>query len=223
MDKIKELQSLKEKMAVDKTLPKYEGATRLVFGDGNVNATVMCVGEGPGYWEDQKGSPFVGNAGALLNRLLSLAHLTRESGFVESGPDTIFITNVVHYRPPGNRDPLPEEIAAFAFYLDRMLEIINPKVIVTLGRFSMAKFLPTARISSVHGKKFVLNWKGRNILVIPMYHPAAALRSGAVMEASKSDFAKLSHYLSDLDKLDKLDKKEAEPKEEKQVKQMNLI
>ncbi len=221
MNKIIELESLKKKMAADTSLPKYEGATQLVFGDGNVDAEVMCIGEGPGYWEDQKGRPFVGNAGGLLNRLLGIAGLTREEGFVESGPESIFITNVVNYRPPGNRDPEPQEIAAFATYIDKMIEIIKPRVIVTLGRFSMAKFLPTARISSVHGKTFEIEWKGINLLVIPMYHPAAALRNGAVMEESRRDFAKLPEYLKKL--------KAAPPKEEKkeepaiEVEQMTLV
>ena len=221
MNKITELESLKKKMAADTSLPKYEGSTQLVFGDGNVNAQVMCIGEGPGYWEDQKGRPFVGNAGALLNRLLTIAGLTREEGFVESGPESIFITNVVNYRPPGNRDPLPEEMAAFAAYIDQIIEIVNPQVMVTLGRFSMAKFLPTARISTVHGKAFSLKWKTNNLLVVPMYHPAAALRNGAVMEEIRRDFAKLPEYIKKL--------KETPPEEKKEkdapvgVEQMTLV
>lgn len=209
-------------MAEDASLPKYEGATRLVFGDGNVNAEVMCIGEGPGYWEDQKGRPFVGNAGALLNRLLDIAGLKREEGFVESGPESIFITNVVNYRPPGNRDPEPQEIAAFATYIDKMIEIIRPRVMVTLGRFSMAKFLPTARISSVHGKAFSLKWRELNLLVVPMYHPAAALRNGAVMEETRRDFAKLPEYFK---KLKETPLEEEKKEEEQQIaaEQMTLV
>jgi len=120
----------------------------------------------------------------------------------------VYITNIVHHRPPENRDPLPEEIAAYGKYLDEIIDIIEPKVIVTLGRFSMAKFLPTARISGVHGRKFEVNWKGRNIFVVPMYHPAAALRSGAVLNEIKNDFLKLADYLQEVK--DKIEVKQME-------------
>jgi len=110
---------------------------------------------------------------------------------------------VVHHRPPGNRDPLPEEIAAYGKYVDEIIEIIRPKVIVTLGRFSMAKFLPNARISGVHGRKFEVDWKGRNIIVVPMFHPAAALRSPVVMEQIRSDFLKLPEYLKEIKEAEK--------------------
>src|SRR3989344_1062926 len=127
MNKQQKLEELKKKMASDKTLPLKMGAKNLVFGEGSPDAKVLCVGEGPGYWEDIKGRPFVGNAGAFLNQLLAQAGYKREE---------VFITNVVHYRPPENRDPEPDEIKAFESYLDEMINIIEPGVIVTLGRFS---------------------------------------------------------------------------------------
>jgi len=135
----------------------------------------MFVGEGPGYHEDRQGRPFVGPAGAFLNELLASVGLDR---------GTVFITNVVKHRPPENRDPLPEEIAACSDYLTRQIEAINPKVIVTLGRFSMARFFPTARIGQIHGQAKLLD--GR--LVVCMYHPAAALHRAELRQTVIDDF-----------------------------------
>lgn len=192
-EKQKALDKLKEKMSRDEALPLRKGATNLVFGEGNSDAKVVFIGEGPGYWEDQKGRPFVGNAGAFLNQLLHSIKLPRED---------VFITNVVNYRPPGNRDPLPEEIAAFSPYIDKMIEIIKPKVIVTLGRFSMAKFLPGVKISDVHGKLHTVAWKGREITIVPMYHPAAGLRNGEIKRRTVEDFRKLPEILKETDKIE---------------------
>src|SRR5258708_4148365 len=113
----------------------------------------------PGFHEDQRGLPFVGNAGSLLDKLLESIKLDRKS---------VFITNVVHHRPPENRDPLPEELLAYGKYLDKIIEIIGPKVIVTLGRFSMGKFLPGEKISRIHGEKFMIKWRKRDITVVRM-------------------------------------------------------
>jgi DNA polymerase len=192
-EKQKALDKLKGKMNKDETLPLRKGATNLVFGEGNPDAKVMFIGEGPGYWEDQKGQPFVGNAGAFLNQLLQSIKLPREH---------VFITNVVNYRPPENRDPLPEEIAAFSSYIDKMIEIIKPKMIVTLGRFSMAKFLPGVKISNVHGKLHTVDWKGREIIIVPMYHPAAGLRNGEIKRRTVEDFQKLPEILKETDKIE---------------------
>lgn len=192
-EKQKTLDKLKRKMNKDETLPLRKEATNLVFGEGDSDAKVMFIGEGPGYWEDQKGKPFVGNAGAFLNQLLQSIKLPREH---------VFITNVVNYRPPGNRDPLPEEIAAFSPYIDKMIEIIKPKMIVTLGRFSMAKFLPGVKISDVHGKLYTIDWKGREIIIVPMYHPAAGLRNGEIKRRTVEDFQKLPEILKETDKIE---------------------
>lgn len=181
------LHELKDRMEKDDSLPLKKGATRLVFGTGNTEARILCIGEGPGYNEDLQGLPFVGQAGKLLDKLLPLAGLERKD---------VFITNIVHHRPPGNRDPEPDEIEAYGKYLDKIIEIIEPEVILTLGRFSMAKFLPNASISQVHGRKYEVNWNGKNIIVIPMYHPAASLRNGNILELEKNDFFQLKEILS---------------------------
>ncbi len=202
-EKQERLEQLKKKMIEDKTLPLRQRATNLVFGEGNPDAKIMLIGEGPGYWEDQKARPFVGNAGAFLNQLLRSVKLKRREGLtIGNREDEVFITNVINYRPPGNRDPLPEEIAAFKPYLDEMIEIIRPKIIVTLGRFSMAKFLPGVKISDVHGKPDTIIWRGRKIVIVPMYHPAAALRNGEIKRKSLEDFQKLSEILKEVDRIE---------------------
>ena len=208
MNKFEELHKLKEKMEKDNSLPLKSGATKLVFGVGNTEAKILCIGEGPGYYEDQSGEPFVGQAGKLLDKLLVMAGLERKQ---------VFITNVVHHRPPGNRDPLPEEISAYGKYLDKIIEIIKPEIILTLGRFSMAKFLPGVSISQVHGRKYDTNFQGQEIVVIPMYHPAASLRNGNILELEKTDFFKLKDILKNLE-----DDKEKK-KEDNEVEQESLI
>lgn len=191
MDKQKLLDDLKSKMLLDDSLPLKKGATTLVFGVGDPNTKILFIGEGPGYFEDQQGEPFVGRAGKLLDRGLLAIKLPRGS---------VYITNVVHHRPPENRDPLPEEIGAYGVYLDRMIEIIDPKVVVTLGRFSMAKFIPDVKITSIHGKVHVVNFGGKKITVVPMYHPAAALRNGEIMRRFRDDFLRLPQILSEATK-----------------------
>jgi uracil-DNA glycosylase family 4 len=153
-----------------------------VPGEGPASAEVMLIGEGPGFYENEQGRPFVGAAGKFLDELLAKGGVKREE---------VFITNVVKCRPPGNRDPLPEELGACSDYLDRQIEAINPKVIVTLGRYSMGKFMPNARISEVHGQPAWL--RGR--LIIPMYHPAAALHQPALKTTVERDFSKLADFI----------------------------
>ncbi len=155
---------------------------RAVPGEGPVNSEIMFIGEGPGFYENEQGRPFVGQAGKLLEDLLAAIHLKREN---------VFITNVVKCRPPGNRDPLPEELGACTEYLDRQIEAINPRIVVTLGRYSMAKFLPNAKISDVHGQAAWV--RGR--LVVPMYHPAAALHQPSLKPALEKDFMRLPEYI----------------------------
>ena len=201
MEKQEKLDNLKEKMLGDKILPLQDEATNLVFGEGNPDATMMFIGEGPGRREDEKGIPFVGNAGALLNHLIEAASLKRTD---------IFITNVVHYRPPSNRDPEPAELAAFKPYLDKMIEVVSPEIIVTLGRFSMGKFLPGVKISSVHGKARKINWLGLPVTVVPMYHPAAGLRNGSIKQSLYNDFKILKDVIEDSN----FEEEEEEPKAE---------
>lgn len=146
-----------------------------VPGEGDPHAEVMLIGEAPGYHEDRQGRPFVGPAGSFLNELLASVGLERS---------TVFIANVVKHRPPENRDPLPEEIAACSDYLDSQIEAINPKVIVTLGRYSMARFFPAAKISQIHGQAKLID--GR--IVVAMYHPAAALHQASLKQTVIDDF-----------------------------------
>ncbi len=158
--------------------------TNAVPGEGSPTAKVMLIGEGPGWHEDQQGKPFVGNSGKFLTELLENAGLARED---------VFITNVVKCRPPGNRDPLPDEMQACSFYLERQISLIDPDVIVTLGRFSMARFFPGERISKIHGTPKEIGKR----LVVPMYHPAAALHQGALRGTIQEDFEKLPKLLAE--------------------------
>ncbi len=155
---------------------------KAVPGEGPADAEVMCIGEGPGFYENEQGRPFVGAAGNLLNELLQRGGLRREA---------VFITNVVKCRPPGNRDPLPDELTFCGDYLTRQIEAINPLMIVTLGRYSMLRFLPLARIGEAHGKAVPQN--GR--LIVPMYHPAAALHQPGLKTTLERDFAGLQAHL----------------------------
>lgn len=164
--------------------------TQAVPGQGDIRAEVMFIGEGPGYHEDKQGLPFVGAAGQFLNELLDIAGLAR---------DTSFITNVVKCRPPNNRDPMPDEIAACAPYLERQIALINPRVIVTLGRYSMAKFFPGERISQIHGTARVVD--GR--MCVAMYHPAAGLHQASLADIIRADFRKLPVYLEQARKVGK--------------------
>lgn len=207
MNKNEQLDQLKKKMSNDGSLPLKKGTTNLVFGVGDPNTKILFIGEGPGYFEDQKGEPFVGNAGKLLDRLLESISIKRED---------VYITNVVHHRPPNNRDPESSELEAYRPYLDGIIEIIDPKVIVTLGRFSMGKFLASSRITSVHGKIFRVNFKGRGLVVVPMFHPAAALRSIDIMNQVREDFKKLPAILEEVSKTEKEENKV-------EVKQMSLV
>jgi DNA polymerase len=156
--------------------------TSAVPGEGDHHAEVMFIGEGPGYHEDKQGRPFVGAAGNFLNELLHLAGLDR---------NTVYIANVVKCRPPGNRDPEPVEIAACAPYLERQIALINPRVIVTLGRYSMARFFPGGRISQIHGTASVVD--GR--LWVALYHPAAGLHQASLADVIRADFRKLPVFI----------------------------
>lgn len=213
MTKQQRLGDLKKRMLEDATLPLREGATQLVFGEGNPDTKVYFLGEAPGYYEDRQGKPFVGLAGKLLDQLIVSTGLIRGD---------VYISNVVRFRPPANRDPEPDEIAAFAPYVDEEIGIIDPKVIVTLGRFSMGKFLPDVRISQVHGKAFKVNFLGREVLILPMYHPAAALRSTGILAQLKDDFLMIKKALSGIAKVQEfVDQVGGKQKEE--PNQLNLI
>lgn len=186
MSKQQQLNDLKTKMQQDMSLPLREQATQLVFGEGSPDAKIYFLGEAPGFYEDRDGRPFIGQAGKLLSQLIESIGLTRPE---------VYISNIVRFRPPENRDPLPEEIDAFKPYVDEEIMIIDAPIIVTLGRFSMNKFLPDTKISQVHGQIFDKNLNGKIVKILPMYHPAAALRAGAVMNLLKQDFQKIKQQL----------------------------
>lgn len=184
--KAKELNKIAQEVEKCQQCVLYKQANRGVSGEGNPDARIMFIGEGPGYWEDQKGIPFCGAAGKILDELLALISLERKE---------VFIGNVTKHRPPQNRDPLPQEIDACRPWLDKQIEIIQPEIIVTLGRFSMAKFLPNAKISRIHGQSQSVELQGKKVMIMPMYHPAAGLRRGEILEDLKTDFLKLGELL----------------------------
>ncbi|PWU24252.1 uracil-DNA glycosylase [Candidatus Cerribacteria bacterium 'Amazon FNV 2010 28 9'] len=169
-------------MCVELTYSLAKSATKCVPGEGSADADIMFIGEAPGRDEDVSGRPFVGRSGQLLRK-----NIVRV-GYKESD---VFIGNVVKHRPPENRDPTPEEIEACRPFLDEQIRIIDPKLIVTVGRFSMGKFFPNEKISNIHGKVFKVTWGDMSFFVFPMYHPAAALRSTHMMQAFEHDFDKL--------------------------------
>lgn len=165
----------------------HEGTKQAVPGDGNPDADILFIGEAPGQKEDELGVPFVGAAGKLLNELLATINMNRED---------IFIANVIKHRPPGNRDPLPEEIAVYAPWLAKQIEIIDPKIIITLGRFSMDFVLGSGfSISKIHGEPKRKN--GR--VIVPLYHPAAALYSGNLRPTLFADFQKIPKIIALID------------------------
>ncbi len=157
-------------------------AKNLVMGDGNIDAEIILIGEAPGKKEDETGLPFVGAAGKFLNEMLAGADINRSD---------VFITNIVKYRPPNNRDPLPEEKAAFWPYLVRQLDVIQPQIVVTLGRHSMEYFLPNQKISLIHGQPKRIKFGDSKLVVVPLYHPAAALYNGGMRATLIDDFKKL--------------------------------
>jgi uracil-DNA glycosylase family 4 len=162
----------------------HEFRKKSVPGDGPATAEIMFIGEGPGFHENEQGHPFVGASGKFLDQLLAQAGVTRAD---------VFVANVVKCRPPGNRDPLPDELATCDMYLEAQIKAINPSIIVTLGRFSMNKFIPGAKISSVHGEMRKIGDR----YVIPMFHPAAALHQAALKPSILADFAKLPQLLKE--------------------------
>ena len=171
------LDELKEQIIKDKVTPELAAeATQMVFGDGNIDTDIVFIGEAPGKNEDIQGKPFVGAAGRFLNEMLEMIDLKRED---------IYITNIVKYRPPNNRDPLPDEKEVFLPYLQTQLEIIQPKLVVTLGRHSLNCFLPDLQISQVHGQP--KRYKG--LVYLPLFHPAAALYNGSMRQTLIDDFA----------------------------------
>ena len=177
--------------------------TKAVPGEGSHSAEIVFIGEGPGFYEDQQGRPFVGPAGKIFDELLSSIGLNR---------DNVYITNMIKCRAPNNRDPLPGEIKACAPYLDRQLEMIKPKIVVTLGRYSFTRWFPDESISKARGK--LRTWNG--LTIFPMYHPAAALHNPNLRPALENDFIKLLTLLKD-------DSPRTEESQGEQVQQLSFF
>ncbi|HBO17084.1 MAG: Phage SPO1 DNA polymerase-related protein [Candidatus Moranbacteria bacterium GW2011_GWE2_35_2-] len=190
--KQEQLGKLNEKMSKCSKCSLRKNCSRVVFGEGNPNAKIMFVGEAPGKKEDETGRPFVGAAGKFLNEMLAVIKLKRED---------VYIANVCKCRPPKNRDPLPEEIKLCWPWLEQQVKIINPKIIITLGRHSMERFISEEKISEAHGKLFVRKIKGlgeRNFFTL--YHPAAALYNGNIRQTLIQDFKKIPEVLEKIKK-----------------------
>ncbi len=196
------LEEVAQQVSVCTDCPLSKGRTKAVPGEGPADAEIMFIGEGPGFHEDQQGRPFVGPAGQFLDQLIMSVGLKREE---------VFIANVVKCRPPNNRDPLPGEIAACRKHLDKQIELINPKVVVTLGRYSMARFLPNQTIGKIRGK--AKSVEGR--LIYPMYHPAAALHNQNLRKVIEEDFKAIPSLV-------KQGAKETQP-EEPSVQQLSMF
>lgn len=191
------LNDIAQAIVDDKICPDLAAsATQLVFGAGNPEAEIVFIGEAPGKNEDIQGKPFVGAAGRFLNEMLESIGLNRED---------IYITNIVKYRPPNNRDPLPEEKKAFLPYLQAQLEVIKPKVVATLGRHSTNCFLPDLQISQIHGqpKRVKLQMKQSDndileVVILPLFHPAAALYNGGMRQTLLDDFSRIPDIIKKL-------------------------
>lgn len=187
MDKQTQLDQLKADILAQNVCPELAAqATQLVMGDGNVDAQIVFIGEAPGKKEDESGKPFVGAAGKFLNEMLAAAGLERSD---------VYITNIVKYRPPNNRDPLPEEKKVFWPYLVRQLQIIQPKVVITLGRHSMEYFLSDMKISQIHGQPKRIKFGDSHLVIIPLYHPAAALYNGSMRQTLIDDFLRVPEII----------------------------
>lgn len=183
MSKQSQLEDIASQIVDNKVCPDLAaGATQLVFADGSPDADIVFIGEAPGKNEDQQGIPFVGAAGKFLNEMLETIGRKRAD---------VYITNIVKYRPPNNRDPLPQEKEAFLPYLVRQLDIIKPKLVVTLGRHSMEYFLPALKISAVHGEPKRITLGRRQQVILPLFHPAAALYNGGLRQTLIDDFARI--------------------------------
>jgi len=189
MNKQQQLDDLRADILENNICPELaEQATQLVIGDGNLNADIVFIGEAPGKKEDESGLPFVGASGKFLNEMLAQAGLVRAD---------VYITNVVKYRPPNNRDPKPAEKKAFMPYLLKQLEVIKPKVVITLGRHSMEYFLPGAVIGDIHGQPHHVQMDGDELLIIPLYHPAAALYNGSLRQTLIDDFLRVPQLIGE--------------------------
>lgn len=201
------LREIAKEISVCKKCALHYSRKNGVPGEGPPDAEIVFIGEGPGFHENVQGLPFVGAAGQFLEELLATIGMKRED---------VFITNVVKCRPPGNRDPEPEELRACKKYLDRQLAIIKPKVVVTLGRYSMARYVSNAKISHIHGRARRVN----GLLVVPFYHPAAALHQPSLRSVVEEDFAKLPELIANVERVPE---HVYEKKDTEQAEQLSLF
>lgn len=187
MDKKTQLRKLLDDIKEFEFPKRRAQGPKLVFGNGSIDAEIMFIGEAPGANEAIQGKPFVGRAGQLLDKLL-----------VDIGIDRmqVYVTNLIKFRPPENRDPTPQEVIEYTPFLTRHIDIIHPKIIITLGRFSMNYFLPDAKITRDHGQLH----KSQDYTIYPVFHPAAALRDPSRMKELEADFKKLPHILAEMRK-----------------------
>jgi len=195
LSKAEQLERLKQSIIEDRVCPELaRQANNLVFGEGNINADIVLIGEAPGKKEDESGLPFVGASGKFLDEMLEQINLARTG---------IYITNIVKYRPPDNRDPLESEKQLFLPYLQKQLQIIQPKLIVTLGRHAASCFLPEIKLVHQHGIAVQLSLSfsdsSLEVTLIPMYHPAAALYNGSMRQTLMDDFMKLPDFINEID------------------------
>jgi len=187
MDKKKEIEKLKKKIQADQGLPFRTTAKNLVFGEGSLNPKIYILGEAPGRKEDETGRPFVGRSGQLLRSMI-----------LSIGLDPVkdcYITSVVRFRPPENKTPNQKQVAAYEKYVNQELQIIRPRLVMTVGGVSLKKFskLP---IGQIHAKLLKVNWLGHNFTLVPMFHPAAALRNPKILKILRKDFQKLGKMLN---------------------------
>jgi len=204
-----QLTELYDQIRVCQKCDLAKGRTNTVPGEGPENAEIMMIGEAPGFHEDREGRPFVGAAGKLLDELLATINLKR---------DQIYICNVLKCRPPQNRDPQPDEMEACKPYLDQQIELIKPKVIITISRFAMARWFADKKISEIHGKPKKLG----ELVVLPMYHPAAALHQPSLKRVLEDDFKKIPHILKEMANL-KEEVVEDAPQKEKPPEQLSMF
>ena len=199
-----ELTDLYNEIQVCQACILSQGRTNAVPGSGPEDAEIMFIGEGPGFHEDRQGEPFVGAAGKYLEELLEQIGIERND---------VYITNVVKCRPPGNRDPQPDEVSACKTYLDKQIDLIRPRLVVTLGRFSMQRYFPGASISRIHGQPKRVG----NVIYYPMFHPAAALHQPRWRSLVEEDILKIPNLLA------KLDEVEGEEPAPPQAEQLSLF
>ena len=186
------LTELYQEMANCQDCDLARGRTKVVPGEGPEDADLLFVGEAPGWYEDQQGRPFVGSAGAFLDELLASIGLSRKQ---------VYIANVIKCRPPGNRDPLSSEIQACRKWLDRQMEIIQPKMVVILGRYSLARYFPNESIGKIHGKARKIG----DVIYYPMYHPAAALHQGSLRKTIEDDMLRIPEILTQAEEVAEAD------------------